>query len=278
MLTSPTICRTRISSSSRPTGSSLSFHALLERHSVYRYECEEPAVRQSESTPGSGLRDPVQEDHGRGAVRPCEAHVWRARRCADASGLAAAAQVRYRHRQSQGVDGRGRAGERHRHHDFVRPRLCRHQRAALRAGAGKPGANRHQVHHQQGAGRQLAHRAQQEGAAALYQRVLRLARLPGILLHLVLPRQKFDLQHHELPVEGDRRLHRRRRDGRSEWRQGDLRQGREGLRRSGLRRHAARAAIPAFTSTSRCRRMCPATPTGSTAGSTIARWSRGEAR
>ena len=166
---------------------------------------------------------PYQEDYGRGSVRPCEAHVRRARRCADASGLAAAAQVQHRHRQSQGVDGRGRAGERHRHHDFVRPRLCRRQRAALRAGAGKPGANRHQVHHQQSAGRQLAHRAQQEGAAALHQRVLRLARLPRILLHLVLPRQKFDLQHHELPVEGDRRFHRRCRDGRGEWRQGDLR-------------------------------------------------------
>ena len=54
------------------------------------------------------------------------------------------------------------------------------------------------------------HRAEQEGAAALHQRVLGLARLSRVLLHLVLSRQEFDLQHDELPVEGDGRLHRRR--------------------------------------------------------------------
>ena len=70
--------------------------------------------------------------------------------------------------------------------------------------------DRHQDHHQQDSRRQLAHRAEQEGAAALHQRVLRLARLSRILLHLVLRRQEFDLQHHELPVAGDGRVHRRR--------------------------------------------------------------------
>ena len=64
------------------------------------------------------------------------------------------------------------------------------------------GPDRHQVHDQQDPGRDLAHRAQQEGAAALHQRVLGLARLSRVLLHLVLSRQEFDLQHHELPVEG----------------------------------------------------------------------------
>ena len=56
-------------------------------------------------------------------------------------------------------------------------------------------------HDQQDARRQLAHRTQQEDAAALHQRLLRLARLSGVLLHLVLSRQEFDLQHDELPVE-----------------------------------------------------------------------------
>ena len=112
-------------------------------------------------------------------------------------------EVQHRHRQGQGAAGGSRLPERLRDHDLVRPRLCRRQRAALRAGAGKPRADRHQVHDQQDPGRQLAHRAEQEGAAALHQRVLGLARLSGIFLHLVLPRQKFDLQHHELPVEGD---------------------------------------------------------------------------
>ncbi len=65
------------------------------------------------------------------------------------------------------------------------------------------------MHDQQDSGRDLAHRAQQEGAAALHQRVLGLARLSGVLLHLVLSRQEFDLQHHELPVEGARRHDRR---------------------------------------------------------------------
>jgi hypothetical protein len=62
--------------------------------------------------------------------------------------------------------------------------------------------------------RELPHRAEQEGAAALHQRVLGLARLSRVLLHLVLSRQEFDLQHDELPVQGDGRLHRRRRDRR----------------------------------------------------------------
>ena len=64
------------------------------------------------------------------------------------------------------------------------------------------GADRHQGRDQQDPGRQLAHRAEQEGAAALHQRVLGLARLSRVLLHLVLSRQEFDLQHDELPVQG----------------------------------------------------------------------------
>ena len=102
------------------------------------------------------------------------------------------------------------------------------------------------VHDQQDPRRHLAHRAEQEGDAALHQRVLGLARLSRVLLHLVLSRQEFDLQHDELPVEDDGWLRRRRGDGRGGRRQGRLRQGREGLRRHRLRRHAAHSAVPAL--------------------------------
>ena len=64
------------------------------------------------------------------------------------------------------------------------------------------GADRHQGRDQQDPGLELPHRAEQEGAAALHQRVLGLARLSRVLLHLVLSRQEFDLQHDELPVQG----------------------------------------------------------------------------
>ena len=67
--------------------------AVLKRHPVHRHEREEPAVRQSQGPPGGGLRDPVSEDHGRGAVRPRQADVRRSRRRADRSRLAAAAQA-----------------------------------------------------------------------------------------------------------------------------------------------------------------------------------------
>ena len=121
-------------------------------------------------------------------------------RLQDRGRLAAAAQVHHRYRQGEAADGGGRLSQRLRDHAVVRSRLCRRQRAALRADAGEPRADRHQVHHQQDPRRDLAHRAEQEGAAALHQRVLRLARLSGVLLHLVLSRQEFDLQHDELPV------------------------------------------------------------------------------
>ena len=167
-------------------------------------------------------------------------------RRADRGGVAAAAQVQHRHRQGQGADGRGRLSQRLRDHALVRSRLRRRQRAALRADAGEPRADRHQVHDQQDPGRDLAHRAQQEGAAALHQRVLGLARLSRVLLHLVLSRQEFDLQHHELPVEGHGRADRRRGHRGGGRRQGQLRQGREGLRRSRLCRHPAHPALPAL--------------------------------
>ncbi len=106
--------------------------------------------------------------------------------------------------------------------------------------------DRYQVHDQQDSRRDVAHRAQQEGAATLHERVLGLARLPRVLLHLVLSRQEFNLQHHELPVEGARRLHRRRGDRRRRRQQGSLRQGCEGLRRSFLQGHPAHPDFPAL--------------------------------
>ena len=162
--------------------------------------------------------------------------------------------------------------ERLRDHDFIRPQLRRRQRAALRAGAGEPRPDRHQDHDQQGPRRQLAHRTEQEGDAALHQRVLGLARLPRILLLLVLSRQQFRLQHHELQVAGHGQADRRRAQRGRDRRHRDLRQGRQGLCRSRLHRHSAHSAVPALSSTSRCRRTSRAINTGSTAGSITARW------
>ena len=51
-------------------------------------------------------------------------------------------------------------------------------------------------------------------------------------------------------------------------------EGREGLRRPRLSPTCRASRCSSLTSTSRCRRTSPATSTGSTAGSTIARWSR----
>ncbi|MGY4328114.1 hypothetical protein ACVWWG_002531 [Bradyrhizobium sp. LB7.2] len=195
---------------------------------------------------------------------------------ADRSRLAAAAQIQHRHGQGEGADGRGGLRQRLRDHDLVRFEFRRRQRAALRAGAGKPGPDRHQDHHQQGARRQLAHRIEQEGDAALHQRVLGLARLPRILLLLVLSRQQFRLQHHELQVGGDGQAHRRRTQCGSYRRHGDLRHRREGLCRARLQRHPAHPAVPALPSTSRCRRTSAATNTGFTAVWITARWRRSE--
>ena len=109
----------------------------------------------------------------------------------------------HRHGQGEGAARGSRLRQRLRDHDLVRSQFRRRQRAALRAGAGEPRPDRHQDHDQQDPRRQLAHRAEQEGDAALHQRVLGLARLPRILLLLVLSRQQFRLQHHELQVAGD---------------------------------------------------------------------------
>ena len=82
--------------------------ALLERHPIHRHECEEPAVRQSQGSAGGGLRDPVSEDHGRGAVRPRQADVRCGRRRQHHAGLAAGAQVQHRPRQGEAAPGRSR--------------------------------------------------------------------------------------------------------------------------------------------------------------------------
>ncbi len=130
--------------------------------------------------------------------------------------------------------------------DVIRSRLRRRQRTDLRADAGKPGADRHPDHHQQSPGRQLAHRTHQKEHAAIHQCVLGLARLPGILLLLVLSLRQIDLQHHGLPVAADGHLHRRRAQCRRDRRHGKLRHRREGLCRPRLYRHAAHPALSAL--------------------------------
>ena len=75
---------------------------------------------------------------------------------------------------------------------------------------GIAGPDRHQDHHQQDPGRELARAAAQEGHAALHQRVRRLAELPRVLLLLDLPRAERGVQHHVLPEPGDGQADRRR--------------------------------------------------------------------
>ena len=65
--------------------------------------------------------------------------------------------------------------------------------------------------------------------AAIHQCVLGLARLPGILLLLVLSLRQIDLQHHGLPVAADGHLHRRRAQCRRDRRHGKLRQDVKGF-------------------------------------------------
>jgi peptide/nickel transport system substrate-binding protein len=91
---------------------------------------------------------------------------------ADRGRVAATDEILHRHRQGQGAARGSRLRQRFRDHDFIRPEFRRRQRAALHPGSGEPRPDRHQDHDQQGARRQLAHRAEQEGDAALHQRVL----------------------------------------------------------------------------------------------------------
>ena len=137
------------------------------------------------------------------------------------------------------------------------------QRTAVRARAGEPRPDRHQDDDRQDSRRQLAHGIQQEDDAALHQRLLRLARLSRIFFLLVLRRTEFRVQHDELPEPTDGQADRGRTAAR---------------RRSATRRittatsaalsssrsttcRASRSSSP--TSTSRCRRMSPATNIGS---------------
>ena len=132
--TSPTTCRTRISSSCKDAGKLNIVSTPYSNGIQYLgMNVTKPPFDNLEGAPGRRLRHPLPEDHGRGAVRPRQADVRRAGRHADRSRLAAAAQVQHRHRQGQAAAGRGRLSERLRDHALVRPRLCRRQRAALRA-------------------------------------------------------------------------------------------------------------------------------------------------
>ena len=97
--------------------------AVFQRHPVYRHERHQAAVRQSQGAPGDGLRDPLPEDHGRGAVRPRQSDVRRGCRQGHRSGVAAADQIFHRHGQGQGAAGGSRLRQRLRDHDFVRPRI-----------------------------------------------------------------------------------------------------------------------------------------------------------
>ena len=140
--------------------------------------------------------------------------------------LAGQDRLHHRYRQGQGADGGvGRGCDRH--HDILRSRPGRDQRADRRADPGKPRSRSASDHHQQGAGRELAQRDGQEDDADDGQLLLRLAGLSGILLLLVLFRPERDLQHAELCQQGHGRVDRRRARGRGRHRrQGEIREGR----------------------------------------------------
>ena len=113
--------------------------AVLERHPVHRHERDEAAVRQSQGAPGGRLR------------RFPTRRSWT--RCCSASPSRCSARPPTRRPRSPGrsrtsyntdiakakaAAGRSRLSERLRDDAVVRPRLCRRQRAALRADAGEP--------------------------------------------------------------------------------------------------------------------------------------------
>ncbi len=106
----------------------------------------------------------------------------------------------------------------------------------------------------------------EEVDAALYQRVLGLARLSGVLLHLVLftARIRCSTPSSYVDKEMDGFI-----DGAREaiavGDQGEIRHGRERLRRPRPSPRCRASRCSSRTSTSRCRRTSPATPTGSTA-------------
>ena len=117
--------------------------------------------------------------------------------------LAAAAQVcRPIIAKAKTADGRGAGYLGFETTLSVRPRLRRRQRADLRVTQESLAQDRHQDHHQQGAGHQPGAPKPTRRCMPLYTNVvLGLARLSGaISSSLVLPRQEFDLQHDELPV------------------------------------------------------------------------------
>ena len=214
---------------------------------VSRHERHQAAVRQSQGSPGGRLRDAVSEDHGRGAVRPRQADVRRDP--ATPTEVAWPQPHKFntdiaKAKQLMAEAGYPNGFETTLSFDLgfatVNEPLCVLVQESLGQIGIKATINKIP-------GRDLAHRAEQEDAAALHQRVLGLARLSRVLLHLVLSRQEFDLQHDELPVARRSTASstaRVTRGGRRQ--QGELRQGREGLRRSGLQGHAAHSAVPAL--------------------------------
>ena len=250
--------------------------AVLERHPVPRHERHQAAVRQPQGPAGGRLRRSLSEDHGRRAVRPVEADVRRGGRRADRGRLAAADQVQHRYRQGQSSSWR-------------RPAIPNGFETTLSFDLGFATVNEPLCVLTQESLAQIGIKTtinKIPGATwrtELNKKVMPLYTnvfsgwldYPGILLHLVLSRQEFDLQHDELPVEDDGWLHRWRghRGGRTATRPAydtDV----KGFVDTAF---ADMPRIPLFQpySTSRCRRTSPATSTGSTAGSTIGRSRRG---
>ena len=133
--TFPTICRTRISSSSRAIRQAQHhLDAVLERHPVPRHERHQAAVRQSRR---SGRRWPTRSRTRRSWMRCCSACRSRcsARRPSKATEVAWPQPHKFNTDIAKAKELLAEAGypERLRDHAVVRSRLCRRQRAALRA-------------------------------------------------------------------------------------------------------------------------------------------------
>ena len=219
----------------------------LQRHPVYRHERQEPAVRQSQGAAGGRLRDSLPEDHGCGAVRPGQADVRRARR---------PGRPRWRGRSRPNSTPTSTRPRR----CWPRPAIPTASRPRCRSISVSPASTSRSACWCRRASAQIGIKTtinKIPGAnwrTELNKKVLPLYTnvfsgwldYPEYFFIWCYRRQEFDLQHHELPVEGDGRADRRRRRCRRDRRQADLRHGRQGLRRSGLHRYSAHSAVSAL--------------------------------
>lgn len=137
--------------------------------------------RQSEGAAGDGLCDAVPEDHGCGAVWACQSDVWRAGRQGDRRAWPQPTKYSTDMAKAKALPTEaGYADGFETTISFDLNFAGVNGAACVLAVQESLAPARHQDHHQQGTGRQLAHRIEQEGDAA-HTNVFWLARLSRIL-------------------------------------------------------------------------------------------------